>query len=143
MVMEPVSIHSIRRDIALIFSDLRKEGDVYYITAELTGRDAQHVSAKVEQAGIQRLARFFANLAANRKGWDDEKRWESEPRDVILIATVERLGHIELTVTIRPGTRADAPSLTTTINLESGQLTEIDNDMRDFLGIPRTPPPAA
>ena len=44
---------------------------------------------------------FFAELAANWKGWNDEKRWADLESRVSLAATADSLGHITIKVALR------------------------------------------
>lgn len=44
---------------------------------------------------------FFAEIAANWRGWDSERRWADLEGRVALAATADSLGHVTIKVTLK------------------------------------------
>ncbi|MFC8074550.1 DUF6228 family protein [Streptomyces sp. NPDC057307] len=91
------------------------------------------------------LVPFLARLAADHRGWDGERTWRNDDRDLAVSAVFRSGGHIGLTWTLRPwpdaagGWRA---SVTTW--LEAGeQMSSFAADVRHFLAPPVAEPRSA
>jgi hypothetical protein len=72
------------------------------------------------------LAEFFADLAADWRGWKDERRWSSLEGDVELVALHDGLGTVTLTAGL--GTEAFAVHRWTAraeLLLDAGSLERI------------------
>ena len=112
----------------------------------LTGYDGCHfdvslvstpLSASVRAYDIQpqNWSAFFADLAANWKGWPGEKKMESLEGHLVVSATADSLGHISLRVKLRdvipgvPDWRAEG-----TIVVEAGRLDRLAHDAKKFFG---------
>ena len=131
--METVEIRSIVRDIALLFSDPQKNGEQVSFTVQISGRDATHLTIPVTVSNPPRFSQFFTRLITDRPEWGEERRWESDSRDFVLAAGVDRPGRVNLSVTIRAGRRYDDPNATTTLVVENGDLKEIAADVKALL----------
>nr|WP_206325130.1 MULTISPECIES: DUF6228 family protein [unclassified Streptomyces] len=82
------------------------------------------------------LAPFLDALAADYRGWDGERNWRTDDRDLAVSAAFRSRGRIGLTWTLRPWPTAVggwAASVTTW--LEAGeQMASLAADVRHFLG---------
>ncbi|MFJ9766371.1 DUF6228 family protein [Streptomyces erythrochromogenes] len=81
------------------------------------------------------LARFLEQLAADFRGWDGERHWRSDDRDLGVSAAFGPGGYVDLTWTLRPW-RHDAGgwSASVTTRLEAGeQMASLAADVRHFL----------
>ncbi|WP_371657520.1 DUF6228 family protein [Streptomyces sp. NBC_00280] len=81
------------------------------------------------------LALFLDELAADYRGWDDERTWRTDDRDLTVSAVFRSGGHVALTWTLRPWPQAaGAWDASVTTWLEAGeQMTSLAADVRDFL----------
>jgi hypothetical protein len=86
--------------------------------------------------GVEGLPRFFENLAANWRGWQGAKRWESLEGDFKLACVSDGLGHVEI--------RIELSSIITdpvewdvrcSLIVEAGQLDSIAEDFRKFFSL--------
>ncbi|MFE7385530.1 DUF6228 family protein [Streptomyces zhihengii] len=81
------------------------------------------------------LATFLEELAADYRGWDGERSWHTDDRDLTVSAVFRSGGYAGLTWTLRPwrgGVGGWAASVTTW--LEAGeQMTSLAADVRTFL----------
>ncbi|MEU8692768.1 DUF6228 family protein [Streptomyces sp. NPDC048665] len=81
------------------------------------------------------LAAFLEELAADYRGWDGERSWQTNDRDLTVSAVFRSGGHVGLTWTLRPWPRATGGwSASATTWLEAGeQMTALAADVRCFL----------
>ncbi|MFJ9664246.1 DUF6228 family protein [Streptomyces sp. NPDC101219] len=81
------------------------------------------------------LTAFVGELAADYRGWDGERSWQNNDRDLAVSAVFRSGGHVGLTWTVRPWPRAAAGwSASATTWLEAGeQMTALAADIRHFL----------
>ncbi|MFI1757308.1 DUF6228 family protein [Streptomyces sp. NPDC020571] len=81
------------------------------------------------------LTTFLEALAADYRGWDGERGWQTNDRDLTVSAVFRSGGHVGLTWAIRPWPQAAggwAASVTTW--LEAGeQMTSLAAQVRQFL----------
>lgn len=71
---------------------------------QLTGPELDCSSVYVEDpASPQTLVEFFAELAADHKGWDGEKTWASAGGDVTLRASHDQINTTRLDATLTGG----------------------------------------
>ena len=103
-------------------------GDGYIRTADV-GIRADGVSActaatlSVEPGGID-LARFFAGLAADWRGWDGKRRWQALEREMEIEAWHDGRAHVMLAVTLMRPERTyadDAWSARVVFTVEAGE----------------------
>jgi hypothetical protein len=111
-------------------------------TLELSALDSNFFLARVTHGGLDATARvgsylstglgdFFASLAADWKGWEGARRWESLEGELSLAAESDRTGHVDLLVHLHNG----APvrwKLDLHLTLEAGQLERIVGGARRF-----------
>lgn len=86
------------------------------------------------------LVPFLEELAADYRGWDGERSWQTNDRDLAMSAVFRSGGHVGLTWTLRPWPQAaDGWSASVTTWLEAGeQMASLAADVRHFLaGEPR------
>ncbi|MFD5618689.1 DUF6228 family protein [Streptomyces yangpuensis] len=81
------------------------------------------------------LAPFLEKPAADFTGWDGERHWESDDRDLTVSAVFSSGGHVALTWTLRPWrTAAGGWSAAVTTRLEAGeQMASLAAGVRHFL----------
>ncbi|MFJ2774095.1 DUF6228 family protein [Streptomyces sp. NPDC087300] len=81
------------------------------------------------------LAVFLEGLAADYRGWDGERKWQNDDRDLAVSAVFRSGGHVGLTWTLRPWTHAAGGwSASVTTWLEAGeQMAALAADVRVFL----------
>ncbi|MGW3197218.1 DUF6228 family protein [Streptomyces sp. NPDC001118] len=81
------------------------------------------------------LTAFLEELAADYRGWDGERSWQTNDRDLTVSAVFRSGGHVGLTWTVRPWPRAAGGwSASATTWLEAGeQMTALAADIRSFL----------
>lgn len=76
------------------------------------------------------LAKFFEDLAANWKGWNDEKRWSSLEGELKLVCTADSLGHIAVGATLFNGW-----SVRNTLYVNARQLEQVASNIRNFFAV--------
>lgn len=83
------------------------------------------------------LAPFLDELAADYRGWDGERSWQTNDRDLAVSAAFRSGGHVGLTWTVRPWPKAAGGwSASVTTWLEAGeQMTTFAADIRSFLAL--------
>ncbi|MGI5397813.1 DUF6228 family protein [Streptomyces sp. CA-251251] len=81
------------------------------------------------------LVPFLEELAADYRGWDGERHWQTNDRDLAVSAIFRSGGHVGLTWTLRPWTKAAGGwSASVTTWLEAGeQMASLATDVRRFL----------
>ncbi|MER5976746.1 DUF6228 family protein [Streptomyces sp. NPDC001857] len=107
----------------------------YAIELRAPGLSARvdEVVAWVRDSG---LPGFLEGVAADYRGWDGERRWQTDDRDLAVSALFRSGGHVGLTWTLRPWPRAAGGwSASATTWLEAGeQMAALAADVRRFLG---------
>ncbi|MEU9107168.1 DUF6228 family protein [Streptomyces xanthophaeus] len=81
------------------------------------------------------LPEFLEKLAAGYRGWDGERSWSTNDRDLTVSAVFRTGGYVGLTWTVRPW-RAAAGGWSTSVTtwLEAGeQMASFASDVRHFL----------
>ncbi|MFJ4839374.1 DUF6228 family protein [Streptomyces sp. NPDC088746] len=124
--------------------------------------DSVHYAVELEAPGLtarvnevvawiwdRDLAPFLEGLAADYRGWDGERNWQTIDRDLAVTAVFRSGGYVGLTWTLRPWpTAAGGWAASVTTWLEAGeQMASLASDIRQFLAgeqqcIP-TPAPAS
>ncbi|MFD7282332.1 DUF6228 family protein [Streptomyces sp. NPDC059862] len=81
------------------------------------------------------LAPFLEELAADYRGWNGERSWQTNDKDLTVSAVFRSGGHVGLTWTLRPWPKAAGGwSASVTTWLEAGeQTTSLASDVRHFL----------
>ena len=86
------------------------------------------------------LAPFLEELAADYRGWDGERSWRNNDRDLMVSAVHRSGGHVGVTWAVRPWPQAAGGwGASVTTGLEAGeQMASLAADVRAFLsGAPR------
>jgi hypothetical protein len=136
-----------RRSVGVRFRDrFAFDADSVHFAVEAW---APGLTARVDEVVIgvwgPDLAPFLEGLAADFRGWEGERTWRTEDRDLSVSAVFRSRGHVGLTWTLRPwpdAARGWSASVTTW--LEAGeQMSLLAADLRHFLalgrpGAPRT-----
>ena len=78
------------------------------------------------------LARYFASLASDWRGWTGERAWQAVDGTLRFTATHDGLGHIALQVHLHEGVWLDAWQARATLNLEAGALDALAADAARF-----------
>ncbi|WP_326733548.1 DUF6228 family protein [Streptomyces sp. NBC_01022] len=81
------------------------------------------------------LAPFLEGIAADYRGWDGERSWQTGDRDLSVSAVFRSGGHVGLTWTLRPCPEAVGGwGASVTTWLEAGeQMASLASDIRQFL----------
>ena len=81
------------------------------------------------------LAPFLEKPAADYRGWDGERSWQTNDRDLAVSAVFRSGGHAGLTWTLRPWPKAAGGWTASVITwLEAGeQMSPFAADVRHFL----------
>ncbi|MFC8510634.1 DUF6228 family protein [Streptomyces sp. NPDC057411] len=81
------------------------------------------------------LTTFLEELAAGHRGWDGERSWQTDDRDLTVSAVFRSGGYVGLTWTLRPWPQATGGwGASATTWLEAGeQMASLAADVRDFL----------
>ncbi|MGW3149623.1 DUF6228 family protein [Streptomyces sp. NPDC001177] len=106
----------------------------YAVEAWAPGLTAR-VSEVVAWEGDSDLAPFLEELAADYRGWDGERDWQTNDRDLAVSAVFRPGGHVGLTWTLRPWPKATGGwSASVTTWLEAGeQMSALAAEIRHFL----------
>lgn len=113
-------------------------------TLELFGRLGDNFLARLAGPNLEATAtvydhepadlkHFFADLAANWKGWRGQKQWKSLEGELQLDATIDSTGHVKLSVQMRSGPYPFDWRLSAALLLEAGQLDRIAHTVASFL----------
>jgi hypothetical protein len=114
----------------------REDPDCVLYTIEV---QAPGLNARVDEVAAWNwdadLAPFLEGLAHDIRGWDGERVWQTNDRDLTVSAIVRSGGHVGLTWTLRPWrTSIDSWSASVTTWLEAGeQMSNLAADVRHFL----------
>jgi hypothetical protein len=81
------------------------------------------------------LRQFFSDLAANWRGWDGKREWASIEGEMSLTATIDRTGHISLSVRIRSGPYPFDWTMSAVLLIEAGQLDQIAASVITFVDV--------
>ncbi|MFF0747204.1 DUF6228 family protein [Streptomyces sp. NPDC004111] len=81
------------------------------------------------------LTAFLEKLAADFRGWDGERSWQTSDHDLAVSAVFRSGGHVGLTWTLRPWTQDTGGwNASVTTWLEAGeQMTSLATQVRAFL----------
>ncbi|MFI0741969.1 DUF6228 family protein [Streptomyces sp. NPDC021100] len=81
------------------------------------------------------LTTFLEGLVADYRGWDGERSWQTDDRDLRVSAVFRSGGHVGLTWAVRPWPQAAGGwSASVTTWLEAGeQMASLTADVRSFL----------
>lgn len=110
---------------------------VEYLRVSIEDRDIAASSSRVYIYEPHDLAAFFDELAANWKGWEDEKQWHSVEADFALSSTYDDLGHAALRVTLKSGLYEDDWCVQAVIYVDAGQLEDLAAKVNAFLHVER------
>lgn len=77
---------------------------------------------------------FFAELAANWRGWDGERRWADLERRVTLAASADSLGHVTIKVTLKGPNYQDLAEVR--LIFEAGALEHMSAEMASMFDAP-------
>ncbi|MER5402584.1 DUF6228 family protein [Streptomyces sp. NPDC002599] len=135
---QTVSIRcSINRAVAVrLFDPVREDPDCLHYTVEA---DAPGLKARVDGVAAwiwdADLAPFLAQLAADFRGWDGERVWQTNDRDLMVAATFRSGGHVALTWTLRPWRGpTDSWEASITTWLEAGeQMAALASEVHQLL----------
>jgi hypothetical protein len=103
--------------------------DRHWWHAELRS-DGLSATTRVSRWHAGSLADYFGDLAANWKGWDGVKRFQSYECSLAIDASRDRAGHVHLTVFFHRD--EDRWKVQGPIVLDAGQLDAISEAARSF-----------
>jgi len=107
------------------------DGDTF--TATLAGGPVT-ASVHVYDIQFQHWTAFFADLAANWRGWSGTKTCESLEGHLLLEASSDRAGHVRLRVRLRGSLDEDDWLAESSVHLEAGQLERLASRAADYFG---------
>lgn len=120
---------AIQRDDGDRRSDDLEDG--YWIATLSCG--SLRASLRFYELGIGQLAEYFAELAADWRGWKDERRWSSLEGDVELVALHDGLGTITLTAGLGTDFAVHRWTARAELLLDAGGLERIARESRRLL----------
>jgi len=129
------AVHSCKGCAKLEFFALEtnRRGDVEAFSVRMTDENLR-AAAHVDAFSTQCLTDYFKDLAAHWKGWKDSRDWASLEEELVLSATNDGRGHIELRVAMRSGPIPGGWKVHGTISTEAGLLDGIASDCEQFAG---------
>ncbi len=129
--MNSLRLSSAQSDVVLEFSN--RDGDLFW--AAVSSRDHSATLRVDGYTDAHGVARFFAEAARDWRGWSGDKVWESLVGELRLAMSIDRLGHVTLTVRLRHDFGGpDSWRLDAELSLEAGQLEAIARDAARFWG---------
>jgi len=128
-----------REAAGLRFSDVERgpHGEVWYAWTRLktAGLDASLRVSAHYATSFDELVNFFNRLAADWRGWQGERAYESLEHELRLTAIHN--GHVLLVVQLRQSSLPDGWSAAAVIQLDPGEeLTQAANDVAALLSPP-------
>ncbi|MEU4356234.1 DUF6228 family protein [Streptomyces virginiae] len=107
----------------------------YAVEVQAPGLSARLDGAVAWIGDASDRAPFLEKLVADFTGWEGERCWETNDRDLDVAAVFRSGGHIGLTWTLRPWRNAAGGwSASVTTQLETGgQMASLASDIRHFL----------
>jgi hypothetical protein len=106
------------------------------MTATLAA-DGMHATARVVLLGGNGLAMLFEEMAAEWRGWDGPKSWESIEGDLAVAADHDGLGQITIRITLRRWESPPEWEAQADLTIDAGeQLTNAARGLRDFFQQP-------
>jgi hypothetical protein len=88
--------------------------------------------ARVYAGECAGLADLFGDMANEWKGWQRAKEWTSLEGEFQLACTADRLGHIEVWVTLASGPHPYGWRVQTVLHLQPAQLDRIARQVHSF-----------
>ena len=134
-MVDELTIRSSRSAGKLKLSEPRPPGSshpVEYLRVSLEDRDIAASTARVYIDEPYHLAAFFADLAAQWKGWAGEKEWHSVEDDLAISCTSDGQGH---GVTLKSGLYEDDWCVQTVIHIEASELEDLAAKVNAFLHV--------
>lgn len=134
-MVKELTIKSSRSAGKLKLSEPKPPGSghpVQYLRVSLEDREIAVSSARIYIYEPYDLVALFDDLAANWKGWSDEKEWRSVEGDFALSCTSDGLGHAALRVTLKSGVYEDDWCVQAVIHVDAGQLEDLASRVRVF-----------
>ena len=135
--MCPVHVAMIGRETdGLQFSDVERgpDGNIWYVWARLktAGLDATLRVSAHYATGFDELVEFFHRLAADWRGWQGERAYESLEHDLRITAIHD--GHVRLAVQLLQSSLPDGWSAAAVIQLDPGEeMTEAADNVAALL----------
>lgn len=91
-----------------------------------------NASVKVEGFMNADLVEFFADMAAEWRGWAGEKTFKTLEEEMVLKATTKSTGQVQMHYELRTGLDEYAWCVIGTLHLEAGQLEQVAHDITSF-----------
>jgi hypothetical protein len=125
-----------RADDGLCFANVNRgpDGAIWSVEARLQtpGLDAALQVSSHYATGFADLVLFFQRLAADWRGWEGERSYESLEKDLRLSATHD--GHVRLVVQLAQTSTPDGWSVSGVLRLEPGEeMTRVASDVAALL----------
>jgi hypothetical protein len=133
-MVEEVTIKSSRSAGELKFSEPKPPGlnhVVEYCRVTLRDRGIATSSARIyDPAGVVTL---FDDMAADWRGWEGEKRWESVDNDFALSCASDARGAVSMTATLKGPYHEGEWRVQAVVHVEAGRLGELAAQVRRFM----------
>lgn len=114
----------------------RDGSDFVDFVAELHGPGLDAVGPVRSVEGSTGLAAFVRSLAADWRGWQGIRRWDSIEHQLQLEAEHDSRGHVGLEVTLRGSWKPEAWKATIHIRLEAGEeLRRLTDELAAFFAV--------
>jgi hypothetical protein len=140
--MSAVDVAMVGRDAdGLWFSDIERgpAGEIWYVRARLktAGLDASLRVWRHYATDFDELVEFFGRLAADWRGWQGERVYESLEHELRLAAIHD--GHVRLAVQLRQTNLPHGWSAAAVIQLDPGEeMTRVADDVAALLSPPES-----
>ncbi|MGW6860056.1 DUF6228 family protein [Streptomyces xanthophaeus] len=124
--------------VGVVFRDRSTSDDYcvrYAVEVQAPGMGARLDEAVAWIGDKTDLAPFLERLAGDFTGWEGERCWETNDRDLAVSAVFRHGGHVGLTWTLHPWRKTSGGwSASVTTHLEAGeQMASLAADIRHFL----------
>ncbi|MGW9370303.1 DUF6228 family protein [Streptomyces xanthophaeus] len=124
--------------VGVVFRDRSSSDDYcvhYAVEVQAPGMGARLDKAVAWIGDKTDLAPFLERLAGDFTGWEGERCWETNDRDLAVSGVFRHGGYVGLTWTLRPWRKTSGGwSASVTTHLEAGeQMASLAADIRHFL----------
>jgi hypothetical protein len=117
--------------VRLYNAERSPNGELDYFSVELFDPTLR-ANARVYAYASASLPELFDEMAAQWRGWSEAKRWKSLEGELELSFTVDRMGHVAVSVRLAESLYPDSWRVQATALVEAGQLESLAKSVRNF-----------